>query len=413
MISSKILLTILINLFFFVNCASSKDSLIWIEAEQADKTNMKIDGQFKPLNDNEENKLSGGAWLNGVPQNISNAFAEYKFEVTKTGKYKFYVRKFYSHGPFRWKLDDGKWNDVDVHPGALQEQGIRKLVTATWISPGEVELKAGKHKLRIELLYRKDLNKFSNAFAFDCFVFTPTFFVPNGKYNPQKQVGLADKGMWAFETPTDEFKDSDIDLRYLNENVAGENGFVKAVGNDFVLANGEKVKFWCVNFHNVHLDYQSIKYIARQYAKAGVNMVRLFIPVLDDSIETDDPFKLDKHIQEGYYKAVAAFKAEGIYIKICPYFSLTARLREAWGINGYHDYLNSWYKPFGVLFFDKRLQEIYKTRIKKLFTTKNPYTGLTLADDPSIAIIQTQNEDGLFFSTFSGLFPMKKKSTVL
>ncbi len=396
---------------FLLICSAilhAEDSdLLWIEAESSTRTNMSTEGQFRPLDESQANKFSGGAWLNGTQAKLPDAFAEYDITVQKKGTYKFFVRRFYSHGPFRWKIDNGAWNDVDVHPGNLQAQSIRKFVTATWIYPGDIELEAGSHILRVELLYRENLAKFSKAFGFDCFVLTPSFFVPNGKYSPLAPIGLVDEGMWAFETPTDSFAKSDIDLRYLNEDVAGQDGYVKAQGDDFILGNGEKVKFWCVNFHNHNLDYESTKYVAKQYAKAGVNMVRVFISVFQGKIETDDPYKLDEHMQDGYYKAVAAFKAEGIYVKICPYFCFTARLRQAWGIPDYGDFMNKWYQPFGVLFFSERLQEIYKVRVKNLMTTINPYTGITLAQDPAVAIVQTQNEDGLFFSTFSGLFPMK------
>ncbi len=403
----------MISIFLWITAQAyvygeEKSALLWIEAESSPRTNMSSDEQFKPKNAEEANKFSGGAWLNGTPADLPNAFAEYDIDVKKDGTYKLYVRRFYSHGPFRWRIDAGAWQNVETHPGTLQDQSIRKFVNATWIYPGDVQISAGKHTLRVELLYKEELAKSSKAFGFDCFVLAPEFFVPNGKYSPLEPVGLVDEGMWGFEAPTDPFTQSDLDLRYLNEEVAGMNGPITASGDDFILANGEKVRFWCANFHNHNLDYESMQYIARQYAKSGVNMVRLFWPIFSGKVETNDPYALDSHIQEGYYKAVAAFKAEGIYVKICTYFVLPAKLREAWGIKGYKDYLNRWYKPFAVIYFSERLKELYKVRNKELFTTQNPYTGLSLAEDPSVAIIQTQNEDGLFFSSFTGMFPMQE-----
>ena len=59
----------------------------------------------------------------------------------------------------------------------------------------------------------------------------------------------AASGTWAFQPARDQFRpDALLDLRSLNENVAGESGFVGVDANgDFVLGNGDPVRFWAVN----------------------------------------------------------------------------------------------------------------------------------------------------------------------
>ena len=47
------------------------------------------------------------------------------------------------------------------------------------------------------------------------------------------------------------------------------------------------------------------------------------------------------------------------------------------------------------------MQIIYKSWVRQLFTSVNPYTGLTLAQDPAIGIVEIQNEDSFFFWTFT------------
>ena len=55
--------------------------------------------------------------------------------------------------------------------------------------------------------------------------------------------------------------------------------------------------------------------------------------------------------------------------------------------------------PFGLLFFNPKLQEGYRAWLKALLSRPNPYTGIPLAKDPALAIIQLQNEDSLLFWT--------------
>ena len=56
----------------------------------------------------------------------------------------------------------------------------------------------------------------------------------------------AEDGKWAFVPPRDEFSShSMLDLRYLNETVAGESGYVTLSKdrNDLVLGNGKPARF--------------------------------------------------------------------------------------------------------------------------------------------------------------------------
>ena len=56
-------------------------------------------------------------------------------------------------------------------------------------------------------------------------------------------------GVWPFRPARDTFRhDALLDLRGLNEKVAGQSGFVRLAddGESFVLGNGEPVRFWGV-----------------------------------------------------------------------------------------------------------------------------------------------------------------------
>jgi hypothetical protein len=58
-----------------------------------------------------------------------------------------------------------------------------------------------------------------------------------------------------------------------------------------------------------------------------------------------------------------------------------------------------------LLFFDEQLQQGYKAWARALYERQNPYTGMPLARDPAVGIIQVQNEDSLLFWTTQGMKP--------
>jgi hypothetical protein len=218
---------------------------------------------------------------------------------------------------------------------------------------------------------------------------------PAGKGRPgeaKATIGaseISQSGSWAFHYPADKFEPGALlDLRGLNEKVAGESGFVRltAEGNGFTLGNGQPVRFWAVGSDLFHKHSQEeMERHARFLAKLGVNMVRLhcdFSPKGQGAKITD----VDEQEIDGVFHFVAAMK------------------KQSWGIDGYADK-----EPWGVLFFNDTLQAGYKAWVREVYTRKNPYTGLALGQDPAVAIIQVLNEDSLLFWTFEGLAPAQKR----
>jgi hypothetical protein len=56
--------------------------------------------------------LSGGKWVGVEGDRDKTLFLEYNVQVPKSGRYQFYSRKFWEHGPFRWRFDKGPWKNV-------------------------------------------------------------------------------------------------------------------------------------------------------------------------------------------------------------------------------------------------------------------------------------------------------------
>lgn len=207
-------------------------------------------------------------------------------------------------------------------------------------------------------------------------------------------VPTADR-CWAFQPPRDEFSpDSLLDLRFLNEKFAGEHGFVSRSkeGDDFTFSDGSPARFWAVN--DAAFDKDLARH-ARFLAKRGVNMVRFHMNITPTG---DDLMGIDRAERDRLWKGVAAMKQEGIYVTFSPYWAGPARVKPAMGILDTGGAGN-----WGLLFFDSKLQAAYKQWLKQVLTQNNPYTGVPLAQDPALAILEIQNEDSLLFWTSQGI----------
>ena len=209
-----------------------------------------------------------------------------------------------------------------------------------------------------------------------------------------------ERGTWAFSYPDNTKPGALLDLRGLNEKTAGETGFIhlSADGQSFVLGSGKPVRFWACGSDVYRSAPEDMARHARFLARLGVNMVRLHTQIAPD---TDGPItRVNEKEIDGIWRMVAALKKEGIYTTISPYWA-NGKKATGWGIDGYTGQTDLW----GLLFFNPRLQAGYKFWVKALYTRPNPYTGLPLASDPALAIIQVQNEDGMFFWTMQAMKP--------
>ena len=229
---------------------------------------------------------------------------------------------------------------------------------------------------------------------------------------PTPAITPSEASTWSFQPPPDEFRaDALLDLRSLNEKVAGETGFVHLDANgSFVRGDGQPIRFWAVNsdvarrpFVAAPLGPASAPDLARHarfLAKRGVNMVRQHrqlspnLATHPNAAITD----IDEAERDAIWRMVAAMRKEGIYSTISPYWAVPMKFAKDWGIAGGADQ-----SALGLLFFDPTLQAAYKVWLKKLLAETNPYTGIALAQDASVAIIQIQNEDSLLFWSATGI----------
>ncbi|HYD82451.1 MAG TPA: hypothetical protein VEA63_00330, partial [Opitutus sp.] len=210
--------------------------------------------------------------------------------------------------------------------------------------------------------------------------------------SPLAAVGAA---AWFDYAPTaDDERGSAIDLRPLNEPVAGERGFVRVHDGHFALAGSDRpVRFWGVNGPSHHADTpEQLAREARLLAGRGVNLVRVHGALFNDAGNLDE-----KKVQR-WIAIAEAMKREGIYVLYSIYFPLW--LKPAPDHPWLHGY-NGEQHPFAALMFNPEFQKRYREWWRTLLLTPSRETGRRLIDEPAVLGVEIQNEDSYFFWTFS------------
>lgn len=380
---------------------------LWIEGESAVRPNVQPHSSW--YDKVKKNTLSGGDWLHHFSPEKEGT-ADYPINVPEAGRYRFWVRANPTQSKLSYQLGDGPWtpialdkNNQDVINIAADDKPDLRFIG--WTEVGALTLPKGVQTLRFKMH-----STLQNHGGLDAFVLTTQVFVPNGAKKPDEKTTLsqfAPDDTWPFTYSKDPFTpDALLDLRTLNEQTAGEKGFVRLTpdGNDFALGDGKPVRFWAVNTTVYRQEAEDLERHARFLAKIGVNLVRMhgsISPKGEGKRITDvDEAEIDR-----CWRLVAAMKKQGIYTTISPFWANGGHAGTAasWNLEGYGDKADLW----GLMFFDDSLQRAYKTWVKALYTRPNPYTGVALRDDPAVAIVQVKNEDSLLFWTTQGMKPVQ------
>jgi hypothetical protein len=215
-------------------------------------------------------------------------------------------------------------------------------------------------------------------------------------------VSANDAKTWPFQPGRDTFSDAALlDLSDLNEQTAGEHGFVRrsSEGAGFVRGDGEPIRFWAVNTSVAHKGLSALREHARFLAKRGVNMVRFHGQIPQVGKDGGPMSAINKGQRARLWQMVSAMKQEGIYVTFSPYYphAVGKETARRWDVPRDSDGLA------GLIYFDPVVQNAYKDWLRVTLVPVNPYTGVALKDDPALAIIQMQNEDSLLFWSINNL----------
>ncbi len=208
---------------------------------------------------------------------------------------------------------------------------------------------------------------------------------------------------YPFEFPLDDTNRDTIDLTGMLDVPAGKRGFV-SVGGDghFYFQDGTRARFFGTNVGGADCapDKQMAPVVAARLAKYGVNMLRLhsmdsrsgaLINYREGTSQQLDPQVLDRI---DFF--VSELKKRGIYI----YLDLLdyRMFRTADGVIEGDQFTHNWQGSMkGASIFDPRMIELQKDYATKLLTHRNRYTGLRYVDDPVIGVVETTNENSIFY----------------
>lgn len=177
---------------------------------------------------------------------------------------------------------------------------------------------------------------------------------------------------------------------------AGKHGHITVKGRHLAFADGTPVKFWGADLSGeANFPPKEVApLIAERLVKFGFNLARLhgldarWGRTLFDRRYPDtqhfDPEQLDK-----LDFLIAQLKKRGIYVNIN--LHVGRRFTEADGVPQ-----AQWlaYAKFCTI-FDGRMIELQKKFAHDLLTHRNPYTGLTYAEDPAVVFVELTNENSL------------------
>ncbi|MEM9419701.1 MAG: hypothetical protein AAGA25_11720 [Planctomycetota bacterium] len=385
-------------------------TFVWWEAEAPNTSTFPEETWFSADDDPGWQYLSGGAWLTSTGMATADPpRASYTLNIPEAGEYQLWVRKFWRHGPMHYRFGEAAWQTLGRDIPLVDRQRLPKDAEVDWVYLDTVELAAGKTVFELQLALQPGEDAVAGL---DCFVLSREPFFPRGKLKPGGRAVddvQIPKGWFALDEPLDTFRDDALlDLRHLNEPEAGKHGPLSKSpdGNSIHLGDGTPVRFWGVNLSAQETGQPDhlVEHTTRRLAKLGVNMIRYHSALLIDNGLTfgtaTGPVVLDPIKVERLHHLVAAAKQQGIYTNLSWHAPLWINDGGRLGLAGYDSQPADKRKPFAVLFFNEKAQEHYFSVLRELLTTPNPHTGMPLARDPALGLIELCNEDNLFFWTF-------------
>lgn len=214
-------------------------------------------------------------------------------------------------------------------------------------------------------------------------------------------------GLIPFVMPWDDASDGVTNLSEWNHKPAGKNGFVFAEDghlyvNDETGGGGrERIRFLGVNLcytANFPSKAEAPK-IAARLARFGINCVRFHhmdANTAPSGLLAPDLRGLDSSQLERLDYFIHCLREQGIYI------NLNLHVSRRYPDFNYDNTLRTNTRYFkGIDLFVPAMIEWQERYARELLHHRNPHTGLRYADDPAVAFVEINNENGLFANWYN------------
>ncbi len=225
-----------------------------------------------------------------------------------------------------------------------------------------------------------------------------------------------------FKPSNDYTTPTEIGMRDWLEKPAGKHGRIGRAG-DKLIYHGKPIKLWGINlcYGACAPEKELAEKRAQFYAQYGINSVRLH-KYADGTgwagIQSKESFcELDPEGLDRMDYQVAQLKKHGIYVKLSAHFGsqklgpgdkkYVPYLEEFGSFSGKNNRITT---PHSAVHYSPELQNVQIRQTVNLLKHKNPYTGLTYAEDPAVAFIEIINEQSILF--FSSMNPLKASPTL-
>ena len=210
----------------------------------------------------------------------------------------------------------------------------------------------------------------------------------------------SDEGLFPFMISYDMARGV-TDYSFLLDAPAGKHGFTRIEDKHFVNDAG-RIRFNGINVVGgaCFPSHEQAERMARRLAHFGFNMVRLhffdladynFRLIHEKGLLVDDGtwLTIDPEQQDKMDYLINQLKKRGIYIDVNLLVGRPFKPR-----NG----------------FDKEIQQKEIDFTREFFTHVNPYTGLSLAEDPAVALVELNNENALMSTYMTRSEPWSAES---
>jgi len=219
---------------------------------------------------------------------------------------------------------------------------------------------------------------------------------------------LAEEGaLFPFVLPWDDSSPSFTNISNWQHKPAGKFRQIKVGKDGHLYAGDKRVRFFGVNlcYGAAFPQKADAEKIAARMAKFGINIVRFHhmdSNTFPDGIRARDRADtrgLDPESLDRLDYLISQLKKNGIYVNLNLLVSRPFNRND--GLPAEIENLD-WKLRHSIGFFYEPLLQLQKEYARELLTHKNPYTQMTYAQDPCVAFVEINNENGLIHTWLGG-----------